>query len=61
MGKIAFLFPGQGAQFVGMGKETAVNFKTAQTVFEQADAIKAGTSNLCFEGSLEELNLTINT
>ena len=48
--KIA-LFPGQGSQYVGMGKDLFDNFKTARTLFEEAsDAIKRDLKKLCFEG-----------
>ncbi|KJS81227.1 MAG: hypothetical protein JM58_17455 [Peptococcaceae bacterium BICA1-8] len=62
MGKIAFVFPGQGAQYVGMGKEIADNFPQAKAVYEEADArLGYSLSNLCFNGSEEKLKLTIHT
>src|SRR5713226_10493976 len=60
--KIAFLFPGQGSQKVGMGKELAREFPAACRVFEEADeALRFSLSRLCFEGPEEELRLTANT
>ena len=51
MDKIAFLFPGQGSQFAGMGKFLADNFACARRVFEEADdALKFSISRICFEG-----------
>ena len=56
---IAFLFPGQGSQAVGMGKELADNYPVARRTFEEADeALGYKLSELCFEGPEEELKLT---
>lgn len=58
----AFVFPGQGSQFVGMGKELADNFATAREVFEEVDdALGEKLSTIIFEGPMEELTLTQNT
>jgi len=57
--RIAFLFPGQGSQSVGMGKELAGNYAVARRTFEEADdALGYKLSELCFEGSEEKLKLT---
>ncbi len=62
MGKIAFIFAGQGAQYVGMGKELAENIAVCREVFEEADnALGFEISKLCFEGAKEELDKTENT
>ena len=62
MGKLAFIFPGQGSQRAGMGKELAEQFPAARAVFDQADqALGFPLSKLCFEGPEEELKLTANT
>lgn len=59
---IAYIFPGQGAQYAGMGRDLAENFPAARTVFEEADdALGFSISKLCFEGPAEDLQLTENT
>jgi [acyl-carrier-protein] S-malonyltransferase len=61
-GQWAMLFPGQGSQYRGMGKDLAENFSAARSVFEEADeALGFSLSRLCFEGPAEELQLTENT
>ena len=60
--KIAFLFPGQGSQSVGMGRDLADRFPIARQTFEEADeACGFALSKLCFEGPEDELKLTENT
>jgi [acyl-carrier-protein] S-malonyltransferase len=59
---IAYIFPGQGSQYPGMGKDLADNSSAARQVFEEADeALGFSMSQLCFEGSAEDLQLTENT
>jgi [acyl-carrier-protein] S-malonyltransferase len=60
--KIAFLFPGQGSQAVGMGRDLFENFSSARAVFEEADDVLGfSISKLCFEGPEDRLKLTENT
>jgi len=58
---VAYVFPGQGSQWAGMGRDLYENFAAAKTVFQQADEVLGfPLSKLCFEGSEEELRQTIN-
>lgn len=62
MTKSAFLFPGQGSQAVGMGRDLYENFPTARAIFEEADEVLGfGLSKLIFEGPEEQLKLTEHT
>lgn len=61
MGKIAFVFSGQGAQYSGMGKELYEASPAAKAVYDMADSVREGTSKQCFEGTAEELCKTVNT
>ena len=62
MSKTAFLFPGQGSQYAGMGKSLAAAYPAARQVFEEADGVLGfALSTLCFEGPEDRLKLTENT
>jgi [acyl-carrier-protein] S-malonyltransferase len=64
MGKLAFIFPGQGSQAAGMGRALAEAYPAARAVFDAVDAALEGgdrLSTLCFEGPEEKLKLTANT
>ena len=61
MGKVAFVFPGQGAQYPGMGKSLCDASPATAHIFELADSIRPGTSHQCFEGTDEELKQTAIT
>ncbi|MBR2666778.1 MAG: ACP S-malonyltransferase [Oscillospiraceae bacterium] len=61
MGKVAFLFPGQGAQFPGMGEALKAASPAAAEIFAAADALWPGLSDMCFSGTEEDLRQTRNT
>ena len=61
MGKIAVVFPGQGAQAPGMGLSAYENSQEAKKIFDLADEVRPGTAKQCFEGTPEELKITANT
>lgn len=61
MSKIAFVFPGQGAQYPGMGKSIYENSKAVRELFDKCEEIRPGTLATCFEGTEEELKQTANT
>ena len=62
LNKLAFVFPGQGAQTVGMGKEFYENYDVAKRLFQEADeALGYSIMKMCFEGPEEDLRLTANT
>lgn len=62
MNKLAFVFPGQGAQTVGMGKDFFAEYDVAKKLFQEADeALGYSIKDMCFEGPAEDLKLTANT
>lgn len=61
MNNLAFLFPGQGSQFVGVGKHFWNDFAVAKRLFKEAgDAISLDIKKLCFNGDMNELTKTMN-
>lgn len=61
MGKVAFVFSGQGDQFPGMGKDLYEKYPVAKKIYDLCDEIRPGTSVQCFNGTEEELKETKNT
>lgn len=62
MSKVAFIFPGQGSQYMGMGQELYNNFSVCRETLEEADdSLGFSISKMCFDGPAEELSSTVNT
>lgn len=62
MNKVAFLFPGQGAQYIGMGKDIAEKYETAAAIYEEASAaLEYNIQKMIFDGDEKELKITENT
>ncbi len=61
MGRIAFVFSGQGDQYPGMGRELCEKYPVAKSIFGLCDSIRPGTSSQCFGGTEDELKETANT
>ena len=61
MGKIAFMFSGQGAQHVGMAKDLYDNYSEVKSLFDDAESIRSNTKFQCFDGDEETLKQTQNT
>lgn len=61
MGKVAFVFAGQGAQYPGMGRDLYETSPAARIVMDAAEMIRPGTLDMCFSGDKAELSQTINT
>ena len=61
MGKIAFIFSGQGAQYPGMGKSIYEGSEAAKAIFNLSETLRPGTKAQCFEGTKEDLSQTVNT
>ncbi|MBQ7827427.1 MAG: ACP S-malonyltransferase [Clostridia bacterium] len=61
MGKIAFVFSGQGDQYPGMGKSLAEKYPVAAEIYKLCDSVRPGTSDMCFNGTEDELRETKNT
>ena len=61
MGKVAYVFAGQGAQHVGMGRDLYEKIPAARACLDRAEALRPGTLSLCFEGPIEVLSRTSNT
>ena len=62
MSKTAFIFPGQGSQYVGMGSDFYASFSESKSIFDEADkALNMDLTGICFTGSDEDLKKTENT